>query len=110
MFLGVALGAFGAHGLKDVLSDPMKAVFETAVRYQFIHGLALFIIAWLSSNSPASLVTAAGYFFLAGIVIFSGSLYILSLSGVKAWGVITPIGGLAFLIGWALLGIWAFRA
>ena len=110
MFLGVALGAFAAHGLKDVLSDPMKAVFDTAVRYQFIHGLALFIVAWLSSNSPSTFVTAAGYTFLAGIVIFSGSLYCLSLSGVKAWGAVTPIGGLCFLAGWFLLGLWAFRA
>src|SRR5580704_15616921 len=105
MFLGVAIGAFAAHGLKDVLSDPMKAVFETAVRYQFIHGLALFIVAWLSTNGPSPLVTAAGYLFLAGIVIFSGSLYILSLTGVKAWGAVTPVGGLAFLAGWLALGI-----
>jgi len=110
MFLGVVLGAFAAHGLKDVLSDPMKAIFETGVRYQFIHGLALFIVAWLSSNSPPPIVTAAGWCFVAGILLFSGSLYILSLTGTKAWGAVTPIGGLAFLAGWGLLGLWAFRA
>jgi uncharacterized membrane protein YgdD (TMEM256/DUF423 family) len=105
MFLGVALGAFGAHGLKDVLSDPMKAVYETGVRYQLIHGLALFVVAWLASRTTSSAVTAAGWCFLAGIVLFSGSLYILSLTGVKAWGAVTPFGGLAFLAGWLCLAV-----
>lgn len=105
MFLAVALGAFGAHGLKDVLSDPMKAVYETGVRYQMVHGLALFVVAWLSVRSPSPLINAAGWCFLGGIVIFSGSLYILSLSGVKAWGAVTPIGGLGFLAGWACLAL-----
>jgi uncharacterized membrane protein YgdD (TMEM256/DUF423 family) len=109
MFLGVAIGAFAAHGLKDVLSEPMKAVFETGVRYQFIHGLALFIVAWLSANSPPFLVTAAGWCFIIGITFFSGSLYILSLTGIKGWGAVTPFGGLALLTGWALLGLWALR-
>ncbi len=103
MFLGVALGAFGAHGLKDVLSEPMKAVFETAVRYQMIHGLALFVVAWLSSRGPSASVKAAGWCFVAGIILFSGSLYLLSLTGVRAWGAVTPIGGLAFLSGWLCL-------
>jgi uncharacterized membrane protein YgdD (TMEM256/DUF423 family) len=103
MFLGVALGAFGAHGLKDILSDPMKAVFETGVRYQMIHGLALFIVAWLSSRTPSSAVSMAGWCFLAGIIVFSGSLYLLSLTGVKTWGAVTPFGGLAFLAGWISL-------
>ena len=86
MFLAVALGAFGAHGLKNVLSEPMKAVFETAVRYQMIHGLALFVVAWLSSRSTAPSVNAAGWFFVAGILLFSGSLYILSLTGAEILG------------------------
>jgi uncharacterized membrane protein YgdD (TMEM256/DUF423 family) len=103
MFLAVAAGAFGAHGLKDVLSEPMKAVFETAVRYQMIHGLALFVVAWLSSRNPAPSVSAAGWCFLSGILIFSGSLYILSLTGIKSWGAVTPVGGLAFLAGWVCL-------
>ncbi len=105
MFLGVLLGAFGAHGLKDILSDPMKAVFETGVRYQMVHGLALFVVAWLASRSSSHIVNAAGWCFLAGILLFSGSLYLLSLTGVKAWGAATPIGGLAFLVGWACLVI-----
>jgi len=103
MFLAVALGAFGAHGLKNVLSDPMKAVFETAVRYQMIHGLALFVVAWLSSRANAPSVNVAGWFFVVGVLLFSGSLYILSLTGVKYWGAVTPVGGLAFLAGWICL-------
>lgn len=103
MFFAVAAGAFGAHGLKNVLSDPMKAIFETAVRYQMIHGLALFVVSWLLSKGPSSAASAAGWCFLAGIVLFSGSLYILSLTGVKGWGAITPIGGVAFLAGWICL-------
>ena len=103
MFLGVAIGAFGAHGLKNVLSDPAKITFETAVRYQLIHGLALFIIGWLISRNPSSLLTASGWLFVTGIFLFSGSLYILCLSGVKAWGAVTPLGGVCFLAGWLLL-------
>jgi len=103
MFMGVALGAFGAHGLKNVLSDPMKAVFETGVRYQMIHGLALFVVAWLSSRGAGPAVNAAGWCFLSGVVVFSGSLYLLSLTGVRMWGAVTPAGGLAFLAGWLCL-------
>lgn len=103
MFLGVALGAFGAHSLKNILSDPMKAIFETGVKYQLIHGLGLLAVAWLSSKEPSNLVQAAGILFSVGIVLFSGSLYILSLSGVRAWGAVTPLGGLAFLAGWLCL-------
>ncbi len=109
MFVGVAVGAFGAHGLKDVLSEPMKAVFETGVRYQMIHGLALFVVAWLSERFPSSLISAAGWCFLSGIILFSGSLYVLSLTGVKAWGAVTPIGGLAFLSGWLCLVLFTFH-
>jgi uncharacterized membrane protein YgdD (TMEM256/DUF423 family) len=108
MFLGVALGAFGAHGLKTILSDPMKAVFETGVRYQMIHGLALFVVAWLSSRGTSAVVTAAGVSFLVGILVFSGSLYVLSLTGIKAWGAVTPVGGLAFLVGWFCLAVCRF--
>lgn len=105
MFLGVALGAFGAHGLKNVLSDPMKVIFETAVRYQMIHGLALFVVAWLTSRGSSPAVTAAGWLFVSGVLIFSGSLYLFSLTGVKLWGAITPIGGLALLAGWFCLAV-----
>lgn len=100
MFFAVTLGAFGAHGLKHVLSEEMKIVFETGVRYQAMHGLALLAVAWLSTRTPSALVTAAGVLFVAGIVLFSGSLYILSLTGVRAWGAVTPVGGLCFLLGW----------
>ena len=96
MFLAVALGAFGAHGLKNALTPEMKAVFETGVRYQAYHALALFVCAWLAPKAPA-----AGWCFLAGILLFSGSLYALALTGVAKLGMITPLGGLLFLAGWA---------
>jgi uncharacterized membrane protein YgdD (TMEM256/DUF423 family) len=103
LFLGVALGAFGAHALKNVLSEPMKAVFETGVRYQMIHGLALFAVAWLSSQTSSSAVPIAGWCFVAGIILFSGSLYLLSFTGITTFGALTPFGGLAFLAGWLCL-------
>ena len=106
MGLGVAAGAFGAHGLKDVLTPDAKAIYQTAVFYQLIHGLALFVIAWLASIKPAEgLIRTAGWAFLLGILLFSGSLYALSLTGVRKWGMVTPLGGLAFLIGWASLAL-----
>ncbi len=105
-FLGVAFGAFGAHALKSRLSAEMLAVFEVGVRYQMYHALALLAVAWACTRWPGPFVIASGWLFLAGIVIFSGSLYVLSLSGVKWLGAITPLGGLAFLAGWAFL-VWA---
>jgi uncharacterized membrane protein YgdD (TMEM256/DUF423 family) len=103
MLLDVAFGAFGAHALKDKLSAEMKAVFETGVRYQAYHALALFVVAWLASQWPGPRVDQAGWCFVAGILLFSGSLYALSLTGVKVLGAITPIGGLLFMIGWLLV-------
>lgn len=103
MFLAVAFGAFGAHGLKNVLSDAAKITFETGVRYHLIHGLALMTVAWAASRENSQLVTTAGFSFVAGIVLFSGSLYLLSLTGIRLWGAVTPFGGLAFLIGWLCL-------
>ncbi len=103
MFLGIALGAFGAHGLKHILSPEMKQVYETGVQYQIYHALALFIVAGLVVRNPSRGVSWAGYLFIAGILLFSGSLYSLSLSGIKKIGWITPLGGLSFLMGWALL-------
>ena len=103
MFLGVAAGAFGAHGLKKLLSADMMAIFETGVRYQLIHGLALMAVAWLSDRSPSKSISAAGFCFLAGTLVFCGSLYILSLTGARWWGAVTPVGGLLFLAGWLLI-------
>jgi uncharacterized membrane protein YgdD (TMEM256/DUF423 family) len=103
VFLAVALGAFGAHALKALLSDEMKAVYETGVRYHFYHGLGLFVVAWLSSRSQSKAVQAAGWCFLCGTILFSGSLYALSLTGIKRLGMVTPLGGLLFLAGWACL-------
>jgi uncharacterized membrane protein YgdD (TMEM256/DUF423 family) len=107
-FLGVAAGAFGAHGLRSRLSTDMLAVFETAVRYQMYHVFALLIVAAaIGRLGDARLLSVAGWFFVAGIFLFSGSLYALALSGVTMLGAITPLGGLAFLIGWACLAIFA---
>jgi uncharacterized membrane protein YgdD (TMEM256/DUF423 family) len=105
MFFSVALGAFAAHGLKERLDAGMLAAFETGVRYQTYHALSLFIIAWLASRNPTRMIDAAGFCFLGGIVLFSGSLYALSLSGIRKLGMVTPIGGLLFLAGWALLAM-----
>jgi uncharacterized membrane protein YgdD (TMEM256/DUF423 family) len=105
---GVALGAFAAHALKARLSAEMLAVFETGVRYQMYHALALFAVAWGHSRWQGKWFPAAGWLFVAGILIFSGSLYVLALTGVKWLGMITPIGGLSFLAGWLCLA-WGAR-
>ncbi|MDX1614816.1 MAG: DUF423 domain-containing protein [Candidatus Promineifilaceae bacterium] len=105
MFIAVGAGAFGAHALSDYFErvPDLASIYETAVRYHMIHGLALLAVAWAAARWPGTLTTAAGYLFVAGIVIFSGSLYALSLTGVRWLGAITPIGGLAFLGGWVAL-------
>ena len=97
MFLAVGLGAFGAHALKTRLTQDMLAIFETGVRYQVYHALALLLLAAVRGPSKA------GWCFTAGIVLFSGSLYLLALTGVRKWGAVTPIGGVLFLIGWLIL-------
>ena len=102
-FVGVGFGAFGAHGLRGRLSAEMLAVFETGVRYQMYHALALMAVAALSDRLNGRLIEAAGWLFVAGIVLFSGSLYLLAVTGVTVLGAITPIGGVAFLAGWACL-------
>jgi len=107
--LGVAAGAFGAHGLRGRLSPEMLAVFETAARYQMYHAFGLFVVAWAAVRWPQSAVPIAGWLFLAGIVIFSGSLYGLALGGARWLGAITPLGGMAFLAGWAVLAWVAWR-
>ena len=108
--VGVAAGAFGAHGLKNRLEPDMLAVFETAVRYQMYHAFALLAVAWAATRWPSRAVTASGWCFVVGTAIFSGSLYVLSLAGVRWMGAITPIGGVAFLAGWLLLAWGAIRA
>ncbi len=102
-FVGVAAGAFGAHALKNRLNAEMLAVFETGVRYQMYHAFALLAVAWAVTRWPGPLVTTSGWLFLAGTILFSGSLYLLSLTGVRSFGAITPLGGLAFLAGWLCL-------
>jgi uncharacterized membrane protein YgdD (TMEM256/DUF423 family) len=109
-FIGVAAGAFGAHGLKSRLSPEMLAVFEVGVRYQMYHALALVVVAWAYTRWPGTLVTTSGALFIIGTLLFSGSLYLLSLSGIKWLGAITPIGGLAFLAGWLCLAWTALKA
>ena len=109
-FLAVGLGAFGAHGLKTRISPDMLAVFETGVRYHMYHALAIIATALVLGRMNGRLVVWAGWSFTAGIVLFSGSLYALALSGVTVLGAITPLGGLAFLAGWALLALAAASA
>jgi uncharacterized membrane protein YgdD (TMEM256/DUF423 family) len=106
--VGVGLGAFGAHGLKGRLSPEMLAVFETGVRYHMYHALALLATAALMARAETRAMVVAGWSFVAGIFIFSGSLYALALTGVTMLGAITPIGGVAFLIGWIALAVAAF--
>jgi uncharacterized membrane protein YgdD (TMEM256/DUF423 family) len=104
-FIGVALGAFGAHGLRGRLSADMLAAFETGVRYHMYHALALLLTAVIMTRFSGVWVVAAGWFFIAGMVLFSGSLYLLAFTGVRTFGAITPIGGVALLLGWACLAI-----
>ncbi|MFJ5299874.1 DUF423 domain-containing protein [Pseudomonas sp. UBA1879] len=108
-FTGVALGAFAAHGLKNRLTPEYLAIFHTGVLYQLIHTLAIFGVAILATQIQGRLVSYAGIAFVLGILLFSGSLYLLTLTGVSKLGIITPIGGLCFLIGWFILGWLAWR-
>ncbi len=108
--LGVLIGAFGAHGLRDRVTPDMLAVFETGVRYHLVHALGLLAVAWASSRWPSGLIGAAGWLFVAGIVLFSGSLYVLSVTGIRWLGAVTPVGGLCFTIGWLVLALGAMRA
>src|SRR5262245_22130584 len=109
--VAVGLGAFGAHGLRGKLSDDLLGVFETGVRYQMYHALGLLACGWAVTRWPSSAVTAAGWLFVGGTLVFSGSLYALALSGQRWLGAVTPLGGLAFLAGWIALawGAWSGR-
>ena len=102
---GVALGAFGAHALRARLPADMLAVFETGVRYQMYHAAAILAVALALARSGGWLMAAAGWCFTAGIVLFSGSLYLLAVTGAGALGAVTPLGGVAFLLGWACLAL-----
>jgi uncharacterized membrane protein YgdD (TMEM256/DUF423 family) len=99
-FLSVALGAFGAHSLKDILDDYGKSIYEKAVLYQMFHTMALFAVGLLQHFQKQTSFSAAGWGFLVGIILFSGSLYLLAVTGIKWLGAITPVGGIAFLFGW----------
>jgi uncharacterized membrane protein YgdD (TMEM256/DUF423 family) len=110
LFLSVALGAFGAHALRDQLSDRMKEVFETAVRYQMIHSITILIAGILVNRGPV--FQYAGWLYIVGIVLFSGSLYLLAVTNIRTLGMITPLGGLAFLAGhlMLLLAFWRLQS
>ena len=107
--LAVAAGAFGAHALRGRLSPESLAIFETGARYQMYHALALLVIGVLAAQAPGALATWAGRLFVTGIVLFSGSLYLLAFTGIRWLGAVTPIGGVAFLAGWVCLALHAMR-
>jgi len=105
MALAVSLGAFGAHGLKKVLSPEMLAIYKTGVEYQFYHALGLLFIGLIGFQLKSKFISWAGTLLTLGIIIFSGSLYVLALSGIKGLGAITPLGGVSFIAGWVCLAL-----
>jgi uncharacterized membrane protein YgdD (TMEM256/DUF423 family) len=105
MIFGVALGAFGAHGLKARITPDFLAIYETGVRYHLVHGLALFVVAWLAGEDQTRAARLAGVLFAVGILLFSGSLYLLALTGIRALGAITPLGGLAWIAAWTIVAV-----
>ena len=107
--LGVAAGAFGAHALRDKLEPRMLEVFETGARYQMYHALALLVIGLIANRWPSTLITSAGWLMVAGTLFFSGSLYAMAFTGVRALGAITPIGGVCFIAGWVCVAVAASR-
>jgi uncharacterized membrane protein YgdD (TMEM256/DUF423 family) len=108
-FVAVAAGAFGAHALRGSLPADLLDVFETAAQYQMYHALGLLAVGWLAARCPAGAARLAGWLFVGGTVLFSGSLYLLSLTGARWLGAVTPLGGAAFLGGWLALA-WAARS
>jgi uncharacterized membrane protein YgdD (TMEM256/DUF423 family) len=107
--LAVAAGAFGAHALKSRLAPDLLAVFDLAARYQMFHALALLAVAWAVTRWPGAALAASGWCFVAGTVLFSGSLYLLALTGARGLAAVTPVGGALFVAGWLLLAIGAAR-
>ena len=107
-FFGVAAGAFGAHALKQKLSTEMFSIFEVGVRYQMYHVLVILFVCWVITVTSGALALWAGWLFVVGTVIFSGSVYLLVLTSVKTWGAVTPIGGVILLAGWLCLAASAF--
>jgi uncharacterized membrane protein YgdD (TMEM256/DUF423 family) len=107
--LAVLAGAFGAHALRQRLPSELLAAFETGARYQMYHALALLFVAWAVTQWPGPLVRAAGWLFLGGTALFSGSLYLLALTGARGWGAMTPLGGVLFLAAWLLLAVAIWR-
>ncbi|ATB27496.1 DUF423 domain-containing protein [Melittangium boletus] len=108
-FLSVAAGAFGAHALRARLTPDLLTIFETGARYHMYHSLGLIAIGLLGQLRPSPLLNGAGWSLVVGILLFSGSLYAMALSGVRALGAITPLGGLGFLLGWLLFAVVAWR-
>lgn len=108
-FLGVMLGAFAVHGLETRLSERMLANFETGARYQMYHALAMGLAAFAMRGRAARLANAAGFLFLTGIVLFSGSLYVMALTGITKLGMVTPLGGLSMMAGWMALALAALK-
>ena len=108
--IGVMLGAFGAHGLKSRVDSDLLVIFETGVRYHMYHAIGLLAVGWAASRWPGGWVTASGWLFLVGILVFSGSLYVMTLTGARWLGAITPIGGAAFIAGWIALALAALEA
>lgn len=110
MALSVGLGAFGAHGLEKRLTEHYLKIYQTGVQYQMIHSIGIIFVGILGGKLPLSgLIQASGWCFIVGIILFSGSLYVLSITGISKLGMITPFGGLAFIIGWILLGVGMLR-
>ncbi|HNV77384.1 MAG TPA: DUF423 domain-containing protein [Gemmatimonadaceae bacterium] len=108
--VSVGAGAFGAHALRARLEPRLLEVFQTGAQYQMYHALALLGVAWVASRWPGALSTASGWLFVAGTVLFSGSLYAMALTGVRALGAITPLGGVCFIAGWVTLALAVMRA
>ncbi|MBF6617075.1 DUF423 domain-containing protein [Pollutimonas thiosulfatoxidans] len=110
LMVGVGTGAFGAHALKRILSPDMLAIWQTAVQYQMVHGLGMLLIALLATRYGSPLLHYAGMLMFAGVVVFSGSLYLLAFTGIRWLGAITPFGGLAFIAAWAMVALAAWRS